>query len=91
MDNTSRPYQDELLQALTHPDEAAAYLNAALEDGSSDVFMLALHNVAQAQALRAGAAIASIESATLPKLFAQAGLRFAANETEESLIERRLR
>ena len=48
----SRPYQEELLKALTDPVEAAEYLNAALDEGSSDLFVLALQNVAKAQALR---------------------------------------
>ncbi len=44
----TRRYQDTLLAALTDPAEAAAYLNAALEDGDHDVFLLALRNVADA-------------------------------------------
>jgi hypothetical protein len=42
MDKISRPYQDELLKALSNPIEAAAYLNAALDEGSSELFVLAL-------------------------------------------------
>jgi len=52
MDNISRPYQAELSKALTNPIEAAAYLNAALDEGSSDLFILALQNVAKAQAMQ---------------------------------------
>ena len=52
MDNISRPYQDELLKALTDPVEAAAYLNAALDEGSSELFILALQNVAKAQTMQ---------------------------------------
>jgi len=46
---TSRPYQPELLKALADPDEAEAYLNAALEDEDWEAFLLALRNVAEAQ------------------------------------------
>lgn len=45
----SKRYQDELLEALQNPEEAQAYLNAALEDGDSEVFLLALRDVAEAR------------------------------------------
>ena len=45
---TSISYRDGLLKDLKDPGEAAAYLNAALEDGSQEIFMLALRNVADA-------------------------------------------
>lgn len=41
-------YQEDLIEALKDPAEAAAYLNAAIEDGDREVFLLALRNVAQA-------------------------------------------
>ncbi|MGM0424769.1 MAG: addiction module antidote protein [Thermodesulfobacteriota bacterium] len=44
--NTS--YQQDLIQSLQDPREAAAYLNAAIEDGDKNVFLLALRNVAEA-------------------------------------------
>ncbi len=45
----SKNYQDSLLESLTDANEAAAYLNAALEDGDNEVFLLALRNVADAR------------------------------------------
>ena len=45
---TSISYRDGLLKDLKDPGEAAAYLNAALEDGSQEIFMLALRDVADA-------------------------------------------
>jgi probable addiction module antidote protein len=45
----SKNYQDSLLESLTDASEAAAYLNAALEDGDNEVFLLALRNVADAR------------------------------------------
>ncbi len=51
MNKVSRSYQDDLLKALADPAEAAAYLNAALDDGSDQIFMLALRNVAEARRL----------------------------------------
>lgn len=49
---TTACYEDGLKKALAqNPDEAAAYLNAALEDGSQDVFLLALRDVAEAEGI----------------------------------------
>lgn len=48
----SRLYQDELLTDLSNPEEAVAYLNAALEEGVQAVFLLALRNVADAYGIK---------------------------------------
>ena len=42
-------YQEDLIEALRDPREAAAYLNAAMEEGERTLFLLALRNVAEAQ------------------------------------------
>jgi probable addiction module antidote protein len=42
-------YQEDLVNALKDPREAAAYLNAAIEEGDRALFLLALRNVAEAQ------------------------------------------
>ncbi|MBI2877391.1 MAG: putative addiction module antidote protein [Candidatus Tectomicrobia bacterium] len=44
----SKSYQEELIEALKDPIEAAEYLNAALEDEDQEVFLLALRDVAEA-------------------------------------------
>ncbi len=41
-------YQDYLIKSLQDPEEAAGYLNAALEGGDIEVFLLALNNVVKA-------------------------------------------
>lgn len=41
-------YQKDLVESLKDPCEAAAYLNAAIEEGDRAVFLLALRNVAEA-------------------------------------------
>ena len=41
----SKSYQSSLLESLKDPTEAVEYLNAALEDGEPEVFLLALRNV----------------------------------------------
>jgi len=45
----SLPYEDWLIARLKDPAEAAAYLEAVLEDGDQAAIMLALRQVAQAQ------------------------------------------
>lgn len=47
--NKSINYQDYLIESLKNPEEAAGYLNAALEGGDIEVFLLALRNVILAQ------------------------------------------
>lgn len=53
MTQLSRSYQTQLLTTLKDPIEAAAYLNAALEEGSIELFLLALQNVAEARDVQA--------------------------------------
>ncbi len=44
----SRSYKKSLIKRLEDPKEAAAYLNAALEDEDIRVFLVALRDVAEA-------------------------------------------
>ena len=44
-------YDINLKEALRDPVEAAEYINAALEDGSQEVFMMALKDVADAKGI----------------------------------------
>jgi probable addiction module antidote protein len=45
----SRRYEEVLDEDLQNPAEAAEYLNACLEDGDPEVFLLALRDVARAR------------------------------------------
>lgn len=45
----SKAYQPDLIESLQDAGEAEEYLNAALEDGDPELFLLALRNVAEAQ------------------------------------------
>jgi len=45
----SLPYEDWLIEQLKNPAEAAAYLEAAIDEGDQGAIMLALRHVAQAQ------------------------------------------
>ncbi len=44
-----KKYHDYLIETLKNPSEAAGYLNAALEQGDRDMFLVALRNVAEAR------------------------------------------
>jgi probable addiction module antidote protein len=46
--NKTSSYQEDLIESLKNPREAAAYLNAAIEEEDRGVFLLALRNVAKA-------------------------------------------
>jgi probable addiction module antidote protein len=49
-------YETDLLKSLEDPEQAIAYLNAALEDGNLGVFLLALQDVIKASPLGVGGA-----------------------------------
>jgi probable addiction module antidote protein len=51
MKRNSVRYEEGLRRDLAEPEEAAAYLNAALEDGSKEVFLMALRDVAEARGI----------------------------------------
>ncbi len=51
MKRVTAKYEDGLKAALKNPDEAAAYLNAALEDNDQKVFLLALRDIAEARGM----------------------------------------
>ena len=51
MKKITESYEKGLKEDLTDPVEAAEYLNAALEDGSQEVFLMALKDVANAKGI----------------------------------------
>jgi len=75
-------YREGLLQILKDKKEASAYLNAAIEAGDREAFLLALRNVIDAQApIAEMARKTGIHRVSLHKMFAAGG-----NPTAESLI-----
>ena len=48
MDQVTAKYETGLKTSLMNPNEAAAYLDAALEENDQEVFLLALRDVAEA-------------------------------------------
>jgi probable addiction module antidote protein len=51
MEKLTEKYENNLKADLRDPVEAAEYLNAALEDGSHEVFLMALKDVANAKGI----------------------------------------
>ena len=51
MKKITEKYENNLKADLRDPVEAAEYLNAALEDGSQEVFLMALKDVANAKGI----------------------------------------
>jgi probable addiction module antidote protein len=73
MSKASRPYRDGLLEDLQDSSEAAAYLTAALEDGSPDVFLLALRDVAAAHGMTRLADGAQLNRESMYRMLSEQG------------------
>ena len=69
----SAAYEEVLLEDLKDPAEAAAYLQAALEDEDPAVFLLALRQVAQAQGMANVARKAHVGRESLYKTLSENG------------------
>jgi probable addiction module antidote protein len=68
-------YRDSLLESLQDPAEAAAYLDAALEDEDSRVFLLALHDVAEARGVIRVATEADLNRESLYRTLSEEAIR----------------
>jgi len=73
MSKASRPYKESLLEDLKDPNEAAEYLTAALEDGSLDVFLLALRDVAEAHGMKQLAEGAQLNRESMYRMLSNQG------------------
>lgn len=73
MSKPSRPYRESLLNSLKDPEEAAAYLTAALEDGAPDVFLVALRNVAEAHGMTNVAEGAQLNRVSMYRMLSEKG------------------
>lgn len=66
-------YEQRLLEDLKNPKEAAAYLDACMEDNDPAVFLLALRQVAQAYGMAALARNAHLGRESLYKTLSETG------------------
>jgi probable addiction module antidote protein len=73
MNKLTKSYKADLLRDLGDPSEAAEYLNAALEDGNQDVFLLALRDVAEARGMTNLARDASLNRENMYKILSDKG------------------
>jgi probable addiction module antidote protein len=74
MTKSDTAYQKDLIESLKYPCEAAAYLNAAIEEGDREVFLLALRNVAEANGgMSAVAAKANLSRESLYRMLSRRG------------------
>jgi probable addiction module antidote protein len=69
----TKSYRDSLLESLQDQAEAAAYLDAALEDEDSRVFLLALRDVAEARGISHVAAEADLNRESLYQMLSEEG------------------
>jgi len=73
MNMLTKSYRDSLLESLQDQGEAAAYLDAALEDEDSRVFLLALRDVAEARGISHVAAEADLNRESLYRMLSEEG------------------
>ena len=69
----TKDYHASLIEGLREPEEAAAYLNAALAEQDMPTFLLALRNVAEAKGMSATAAKAQLNRESLYRMLSQHG------------------
>jgi probable addiction module antidote protein len=72
MTSKTRPYRESLPASLSDPEEAAHYLNAAIEDSPAS-FLKALRNVAQARQMAKVAKNAGLTRESLYKALSEDG------------------
>ena len=73
MNEITANYEDGLKAALTDPEEAAAYLNAALEENDQEIFLLALRDLAEARGFSQIAQEASLNRENLYRMLSASG------------------
>jgi probable addiction module antidote protein len=73
MNKKTASYEQGLYEDLVDPVEAAEYLNAALEDGSQEVFLMALKDVADAKGISRIARSANLNRENLYRMLSTKG------------------
>ena len=73
MKKITEKYVDNLKEDLLDPGEAAEYLNVALEDGSQEVFLMALKDVANAKGISEIARITNLNRENLYRILSTNG------------------
>jgi probable addiction module antidote protein len=73
MNEITADYEAGLKEALMDPEEAAAYLNAALEENDQEVFLLALRDIAEARGFTRMAQDTSLNRENLYRMLSSTG------------------
>ena len=73
MKKLTEKYENNLKEDLLDPVEAAEYLNAALEDGSQEIFLIALKDVANAKGIAAIARETNLNRENLYRILSTKG------------------
>lgn len=66
-------YEQGLLKRLQNPEYASEYLNEALREGSQEVFMLALRDVAKAKGMTKAARESNLNRETMYRMLSENG------------------
>lgn len=69
----TRDHQEYLLETLKNPKEAAAYIDAALEEADSELFIVALRNVVEAQGMTKVARKAKLNRENMYRMLSSKG------------------
>ncbi|MBN1999523.1 putative addiction module antidote protein [candidate division KSB1 bacterium] len=73
MNKLTKNYKDDLIKDLKDPNEAAEYLNAALQDGNQEIFLMALRDVAAARGIKKLAKQASLNRENIYRMLSDEG------------------
>mgnify|MGYP000372834255 CR=1 FL=1 len=73
MNTITADYETGLKAALIDPEEAAAYLNAALEENDQEVFLLALRDIAETRGFSRIAQETSLNRENLYRMLSSTG------------------
>ena len=68
-----RDYDEGLMESLKQSSEAAAYLNAALEEGDKSLFLTALGNVARAHGFTTVSQATDLNRVALYRMLSESG------------------
>lgn len=69
----AKDYREVLYETLRDPNEAAEYLNAAIEDGDEKVFLLALRDIVEARGVASVATKANLNRENAYRMLSEQG------------------
>lgn len=73
MTQKTSSYRERLLEDLRDPREAAHYVNAAIEDGSEEMLLMALRDVAEARQMSKVARGARVQRESIYRILSRRG------------------